>query len=108
MNKHIKQLIKLVLDNPEAEVITATDSDIIGDGDDCTSYYGTIRSVELEHDIWLDGDCVGEDEIIEKLTDNQYPTDLSDEEVNKKVLQMFKEMKKDGEIKDYIVIKIGA
>ena len=107
INKQIETLLKLVKENPELEIISATHYDVCCE--DWGYWIGKIEKVEIDYffdccDKWIIGKEETEIEIEEQY--EKECQNLSDEELNVFIDSKFKEFEKNGEIKKAIIIYI--
>jgi len=109
MNKHIKKLYELCLKNPDVEIVCAVDNEVVVKG--CGHWKAKIETVEIEY-IYNTavGFIMGENSIIDYLIfcyEDKYDNS-SKEEFNKKIENIYNTKKESGDIKKYIIIRIGV
>lgn len=95
MNDKVKKFIKLVQENPELEVISMVDTDVIGD-ENCSWWYGEIGNSQVRkyitYQLYQDGEQIvfyeDRDDIEEYIKDHDTDYIRTDEEIKKYVEAM--------------------
>ena len=100
MNNQLKELFKVMEENPELKVMPMVEDDVCNG--DFPYYCASFGRIEVE-DYYMPDDtiCIGESEILDKLE-----LDLETEDANGECQKEYDRLKESGEIKKAIFIYI--
>jgi len=112
MNDKIKELVKLSEENPEMEIITMVNQEVVA-GDDFAYWMGRIEKIEkgiyqhADERVYLDKDEI-KDRIRYNAESEPEFENLSNDDFEKVIDKEFDRLKDAGEIKEAIIIYIGV